>query len=150
MDENQRQTILKSIAVSSGCMGGNISTQDRHEAFRILEEFKSYNGRIPICITWLHQDVHVFNNSIDVTVSTKLYVLGILQSFVRSGYARLTQQDRLTLRHAVLMAARQLAPSLVTEETRIMGNKIASLLADLMVRDFPQRWTTFFRTCTFP
>jgi hypothetical protein len=42
-----------------------------------------------------------------------------------------------------LTAARQHAPAKSRiPEARILGNKIASLLAGLVVRDFPQRWTS--------
>jgi hypothetical protein len=148
MDESQQQAVLKSIAVSTS-PSSSISPQDRQVAFQVLEAFKTYERRIPAGIAWLHQERHVWEN-IDITIATKLYVLSILQSFLQKGYAGLQESDRLALRHAVLTAARQLAPLPSSEENRILGNKLASLLAGLMVRDFPQRWTTFFRDVFVP
>jgi Exportin 1-like protein len=148
MDESQQHTVLKSIAVST-CPSSNISPQDRQVAFQVLEAFKAYEGRIAVCIVWLHQERHMWEN-IDITIATKLYVLGILQAFLQKGYASLQESDRLALRHAVVTAARQLAPLPSDEENRILGNKLASLLAGLMVRDFPQRWTTFFQDIFIP
>lgn len=148
MDESQQQAVLKSIAVSTS-PSSSISPQDRQVAFQVLEAFKTYERRIPAGIAWLHQERHVWEN-IDITIATKLYVLSILQTFLQKGYAGLQESDRLALRHAVLTAARQLAPLPSSEENRILGNKLASLLAGLMVRDFPQRWTTFFRDVFVP
>lgn len=148
MDEHQQQAVLKSIAVST-TYSPNVAPQDRQLAFQVLEQFKAYDGRIPACIAWLHQERHVWEN-VDITVATKLYVLSILQTFLVKGYATLQEADRLALRHAVLTAARQLAPLPSLEENRILGNKLASLLAGLMVRDFPQRWTSFFQDVFVP
>lgn len=147
MDESQQQTVLKSIAVSTS--SANVAPQDRQQAFQVLEQFKAYEGRIPACIALLHQERHVYEN-LDISVATKLYALSVLQTFLQKGYANLQEPDRLALRHAVLTAARQLAPLPSLEENRILGNKIASLLAGLMVRDFPQRWTTFFQDVFVP
>jgi hypothetical protein len=148
MDESQQQTVLKSIAVSTS-HSTIVAPQDRQQAFQVLEQFKAYELRIPACIAWLHQERHVWEN-VDITVATKLYILSILQTFLQKGYAQLQESDRLALRHAVLTAARQLAPLPSSDENRILGNKIASLLAGLMVRDFPQRWTTFFQDVFVP
>ena len=148
MDDNQQQTVLNSIAVSTS-LSSTVSQQDRQVAFQVLEEFKAYEGRIPACIAWLNQEKHVWGDA-DITIATKLYILGILLTFLQKGYAGLQEADRLALRHAVLTAARQLAPLPSSEENRILGNKLASLLAGLMVRDFPQRWTTFFQDVFVP
>jgi hypothetical protein len=148
MDESQQQAVLKSIAVSTS-PSGNTSPQDRQVAFQVLEAFKSYDGHIPAGIVWLHQERHVWEN-IDITIATKLFVLSILQTFLQKGYAGLQESDRLAFRRAVLTAARQLAPLPSSEENRILGNKLAALLAGLMVRDFPQRWTTFFKMSLSP
>lgn len=148
MDESQKQTVLRSIAVST-YTSPIISSQDRQRAFQVLEEFKNYSERISVCIVWLHQERHIWEG-VDITIATKLYVLSIMQTFLQKGYASLQESDRLALRHAVLTAARQLAPLPSGEVNRILGNKIASLLAGLMVRDFPQRWTAFFQDVFVP
>jgi hypothetical protein len=53
--------------------------------------------------------------------------------------------DRAALRQSVLAAAKQL---IVTEPAssdgrRIVASKIANVLANFAIRDFPQRWMTF-------
>lgn len=151
MDDQQQQTVLKSVAISSGLGGGGVSSQDMQMAFRVLEEFKAFEGKIPVCIGWLHQERLVLENVVDVTVPAKLFASSLLETFLVKGYARLGENDRLALRHAVLVAARQVAPLSASEESsRILGNKLAVLLAGLMVRDFPQRWTTFFQDVFSP
>ncbi len=103
------------------------------------------------------------NTTVDITASTKLYTLGVLQSFLKTDYAKLgNESDRLALRNAVLVSARQLlkrssegasanangatsTPTTQIEENenRFLAVKIAALITDIATRDFPQRWTTF-------
>ena len=98
---------------------------------------------------------------VDVTVSTKLYALSIIKDFLKLDYNNLNVNDRLQLRTSILVAAQQLCTitstgnnitnsnnnsgggSKMDPSTRILAVKIASLLADLALREFPQRWTTF-------
>ena len=147
----QEETLLQAIAISS--LGGQVvSQQDRHTAFQVLTDFKKFDGRIPICLAWLEQERilrHVAPQpqqptvDNDITVSTKLFALDVLQDFLKTRYSQLEPSDRMALRQAVLTAARQLAPTpSKVVEARILGNKLAALLAGLVVRDFPQRWTT--------
>ena len=142
MDDNQQQTILRSIAISSGFLNAT-NPGDLQVAYQVLESFKKYNGRINLCVGWLHQD-HLALGETDVTIPAKLYALTIIDTFLDSSYSKLMENERLELRHAVLIAARQIAPAPIVHEARILGNKLASIIAALMVRDFPQRWTTFF------
>jgi Exportin 1-like protein len=142
MDDNQQDTVLRSIALSSGFI--HVSNQnDRQVAFQVLEDFKKYDGSISLCIGWLLQERLGLGDT-DITVPTKLYALTIIDKFLQTSYTKLGETERLQLRHAVLTASRQLAPAPIVNEGRILGNKLASILAALMVRDFPQRWTTFF------
>lgn len=142
MDDNQQERVVQSIAVSSGFV--NIANpNDRQVAFQVLEDFKKYDGSIAVCIGWLHQE-RLGICETDVTVPVKLYALTIIDGFLQTSYSKLIETERLQLRHAVLTAARQIAPAPIVNEARILGNKLASILAALMVRDFPQRWTTFF------
>eukprot|EP00550_Attheya_septentrionalis_P000795 CAMPEP_0198290488 /NCGR_PEP_ID=MMETSP1449-20131203/8336_1 /TAXON_ID=420275 /ORGANISM="Attheya septentrionalis, Strain CCMP2084" /LENGTH=1467 /DNA_ID=CAMNT_0043988997 /DNA_START=193 /DNA_END=4596 /DNA_ORIENTATION=+ len=148
MDENQRQSLLRSISISSGVLANPaaVSSQERAGAYQNLEQFKLYPGRIPACIELLTGEQFCVEAGVDLTVPTKLYALGVLQDFLKTGYARCEAHDRLSLRGAVLTAARQLASAASEQNSnnsRILGNKIASLLSDIVVRDFPQRWTTF-------
>lgn len=150
MDQNQQETVLRAIALSSGV--GNIATisaQDRQTAFRILEDLKAFDGRITVCISWLQVERHILQN-LDITVPVKLYAASILETFLQKGYTQLNENDRLALRNAVLTASRQVAPLPISDDGRILGNKLASLLAGLMVRDFPQRWKTFFQDVFSP
>lgn len=147
MDGNQQQTILQAIAVSSL----NLYPQGQANALKVLEELKKFDGRIALCISWLTQERHSYGDH-DITVPTKLLLLEILHNFLRTGgYTNCDPNDRLTLRQAVLGAAKQYAPSSPSvAETRILGNKLASLIAGLVVRDFPQRWTNFVPEVLLP
>lgn len=146
--------------MSSSSSFGVISVQDRETAFRILEDFKMYDGRLPVCIAWLQQERVVVRNQqpngsnsqdgLEITVPTKLFALEIINGVMEKSYAKLNDNERLALRQAVLQAARQLAPLPVTDEARIMGKKLALLLAGLAVRDFPQRWPNFIQDMFSP
>ena len=140
MDANQEQTILRAIAVSSL----NLYPQEQATALKVLEDLKKFDGRIALCITWLSQERHVFGEH-DITIPTKLLLLEILYNFLRFGnYTNCDPNDRMRLRESILNASKMMAPKPpATAETRILGNKLASLLAGLVVRDFPQRWPGF-------
>jgi len=89
------------------------------------------------------------NAPLDVTVPGKLYALGVIQGFLKVGYNSLNESDRGQLRSSIVLAARQLAMPVngssqkMNDSTRILALKIAALLADLALREFPQRWQTF-------
>jgi hypothetical protein len=179
MDASQQETILRAIVISSSATyssggGGQqqqqqqpISQQDRLRAFQVLTDFKRYDGRIPVALTWLQQERHFHqqqqqlfgtttgsstsssnssdnNNLLDITIQTKLFALEIVHELLQTSYGKLSHEERLAVRRAVLTAARQQAPisSRRGDGSRILANKIALLLAGLVVRDFPQRWTT--------
>ena len=151
--------LLQAIAMSSSSSYGVISSQDRETAFRILENFKVYDGRLPVCISWLQQERLVILNQqvngtnpdgLEITVPTKLFALEILYGVMEKSYIKLGEGERLALRQALLQAARQLAPSHVSDEARILGKKLALLLAGLAVRDFPQRWPSFIQDMFSP
>jgi hypothetical protein len=149
----EEDTILRAIAISSSTVwsGQPISTNDRQAAFGVLEDFSKYPGRIPLCLKWLQQpppplpqqkskDESVVRTN-DSTVPPKLYAIEILAVFVKHQYAKLSEGERLELRKAALTAATVEASKARTDSS-ILSNKLASLLAALVVRDFPQRWTT--------
>lgn len=148
MNEPQLQSLLTAIAISSGLTSTSTTTpSQRSSAFQALEQFQSYPGRIAACLHLLSQPALIFRldanaTAIDVTTPAKLYALGILQEFLKKGYAASSEEERLHLRSSILGAARGLA--LASEaDSRILSMKIAALLADLAVREFPQRWGTF-------
>ena len=156
MNESQRQSLLSAIAISSGVagLGHNITQQQRSEAFTNLEQFKAYPGRVAACVEMIGCTTLQFsgpnNTPIDVTVPGKLYALGVIQEFLKVGYNTLNESDRGQLRTSIVLAARQLSsmPEMTTsikinDSTRILALKIAVLLADLALREFPQRWQTF-------
>lgn len=156
MNDIQRHSLLTAIAVSSGVAGvGAVTHQQRAEAFSNLEEFKNYPGRVAACVELigcgdaLRINGCPGNAAVDVAVPAKLYALGVLRDFLRVEYTGLNDSDRAQLRSNVLAAARQLAvPSsdVATPDDaskRILATKIAALLADLALREFPQRWGTF-------
>ena len=85
MDEIQRQSLLQSIAISSGVATGPLSQQQRTEAFQTLEEFKKYQGRIPIALQLLGQPSDQPHMSVvpgglapvNVMTQTRLYSLTV-------------------------------------------------------------------------
>lgn len=89
--------------------------------------------------------------AVDVTVPAKLYALGLIQEFLKVGYSSLSDSDRIQLRSSILVAARQLVVpptgsgggTYDEASKRILAMKIASLMADLALREFPQRWESF-------
>jgi hypothetical protein len=143
MDPQQQATILRAIAVSS-IHSPSFTQNDRRAAFQTLEELKKYEGRIPLVLQWLLTDRHVCEQH-DITIQTKLLSLEIISSLMQKGYSNLSEQDRFQIRDTVLKAARLAAasPAGVDQEARIFGRKLAAILAGLVLRDFPQRWTTF-------
>ena len=145
MDPQQQQhsAILRAIAVSSIYSPG-FTANDRQAAFQTLEEFKKYGGRVQLVLQWLLAERHIYEQH-DITIQTKLMALEILASFLEKGYSNLSEQDRLQLREIVLKSARLTvaSPLGTNQESRIFGKKLAVILAGLVLRDFPQRWTTF-------
>ena len=152
MNEPQIQSLLAAIAISSG-LSPNITPSQRTSAFDALEQFKSYTGRIGGCVELIGRpslSLDVETTSIDVTTPTKLFCLGLIQEFLKTGYSTLEEGDRIQLRTSILLSARQLATTDTSSlnasaeaELRILSMKVASLLADVAVREFPQRWNNF-------
>lgn len=144
--------LLRAIYASSsgqwGTTGQLITHDERQQAFRVLQDFSQrYDGRVPLALEWLQTPTLTLATPaepLDVTMPAKLYACEIVaDSLKKSQYAQWSEPDRLRLRQAVMVAAQQRARqpiSIIT--TNPLANKLASLLAELVVRDFPQRWTT--------
>jgi hypothetical protein len=161
----QKEAILRAIAVSSLHLP-QFTQHHRHQAFQILEEFKKFPGRVPFSIELLLQEhKHIYSEGgggkdaatvgggrHDITLSTKLLALEILDNFLVTGYSKCSEHDRIVLRQAVLQAARTLtaaSSSAAAANTdgefsaaRILARKLAVILKGIVLRDFPQRWTT--------
>jgi hypothetical protein len=140
----EEETILRAILISSSTTwsGQAIAATDRQAAFGVLNDFSNFSGRIPMCLQWLPQPQLVVAGN-DCTLSAKLYACELLSAFLKSSYNKLQpqSQERLQLRHAVLQAS-QIESIREITDSRILANKLASLLAAILVREFPQRWTT--------
>ena len=169
MDNNQKLTLLRAIAIStasSPIIIPLITPQSRSEAYNTLQQFKQFDRRVDIILELLKMErisLPLNNMEIDITAATKLYMLSVLQSFLKVQYSKLSNEnDRLAIRHALLFAARELlsrninmsqttasnandqtALATMESETRFLAVKVAALIADIVTRDFPQRWTTF-------
>ena len=160
MDNNQKLTLLRAIAIStaySPIIIPLITPQSRSEAYSTLEQFKRFERRIDIILELLKMEsivIPINDASVDITAATKLYMLSVLQGFLKVQYAKLTNEnDRLAIRHALVLSARELLSRSINShsqqrsqdenETRFLAVKIAALIADIAIRDFPQRWTTF-------
>ena len=161
INDAQQETILSAIVVSSSThwAGQPISSEERRGAFQALQDFSTqFEGRVPVALQWLQQpQLFAGNGTIDCTIPAQLYACEILLSCLNDKskkYAQWQESDRLQLRQAVMIAAqRQAQAPLVnsrdgstgsssTSTALPLANKLASLLSALMVRDFPQRWTT--------
>lgn len=147
--QQQQQVLLRAVALSSLHLPG-YAADDHRAAYAILEQLKTYAGRIPLCIAWLQEPRrHVYRDPTslplqehDVTTATKLLALDLLDQFLWTGlYAKCTDRERADLRAAVLQAGRLLTGSSAVE-TRILARKVAVVLKGLILRDFPQRWQT--------
>ena len=141
--QQQEETVLRAIVISSSntWSGQPIATSDRQTAFSVLSEFSNFQGRVPMILNWLQQQQLIAGGNNDCTVAAKLYSCELLSSLLKTGYNKLEEKERLTLRMALVTAARQVSQRTITD-SRILPNKLASLLAALIVRDFPQRWNT--------
>ncbi|KAG7369890.1 Exportin 1-like protein [Nitzschia inconspicua] len=147
---SQQEAILRAIYISSsgqwGTTGQPITSPERQQAFQVLQDFSTnFDGRVPLSLDWLQTPTLSLvtpAEPLDVTMAAKLYACEIVaESLKKSQYTKWSEQDRLRLRQAVLVAAQHRAQQPVST-TNPLANKLASLLADLVVRDFPQRWTT--------
>lgn len=141
--DSQEETILRAIVISSSSSwsGQPIAPSDRQTAYSVLDEFSKFQGRLPMCLSWLQKPQLIVGGNNDCTVAAKLFACETLAKMLKTDYSKLPEKDRLTLRGALLTAARQQAQNPIIDP-RVLPNKLASLLAALMVRDFPQRWTT--------
>ena len=161
IDPAQQETILSAIVVSSSThwAGQPISSEERRRAFTALQDFSTqFDGRVPVALEWLQQSqLSVANGTIDCTIPAQLYACEILSACLNDKskkYAHWQEGDRLTLRQAVMVACQRQAQaplvdprdgstkSSTTSTSLPLANKLASLLSALLVRDFPQRWTT--------
>lgn len=132
------------------------SSEGLNAARRVLSvsiELLSRNSHL----VYLEKDATTTNGSssssstvVDVTTPTKLYALGCIMDFIATRFYTdtLTDLDRAALRQSVLTAARQLiiveAPSSEGKGSRrIIASKISNVLANFVIRDFPQRWMMF-------
>jgi len=158
--------ILHAIAVSSGVAVGG----DQRQAFAVLQRLQENRSQqqqqqVQLALQWLQTPVIVYNNTYDVTTPTKLLALQLIQTFLETPglYVNLSQTDREALRHSLLQAAHVVvvwneqeqqktdsqtgnsstSMPATSSNARILVKKIAAILEELVIRDFPQRWTTF-------
>lgn len=140
---SEEETVLRAIVISSSdkWSGQPITLADRQQANGILANFASFDGRIQLSLKWLQLPQVIAGGNNDCTLSAKLYACEILAGVFKSKYATLSDQEKGTIRAALLNVAQQQAGLAITD-SRILANKVASLIAGLVVRDFPQRWNT--------
>lgn len=131
MDSHQLSLVFQAVAVSS--LPG-FSTEERKTAFGILQELKKFHGRMRLCMSWLLQSPHLYEQH-DITLAVKLLALEIMDNFLETGYSQCTEPERLELRRCVLTTS--LAQH---TQDRVLSRKIAAVLKGLVLRDFPQRW----------
>jgi len=149
------------IAISSSSSPKIIASttaQSRADALHTLEQFKRYDGRMAVALEFLQSERHVVHlddgERIDITAAIKLFSLGILDSYLRNVFSNASESDRLTFRSSISMATHKLVQGAATiendpvgnvieTENRMLGMKLAAILADIALREFPQRWPSF-------
>jgi hypothetical protein len=164
--QQQHDIILRAIYVSSSGTwptGELITSAERQQGFTILQDFSSshYTGRIQLCLQWLQQTSLQFystNGQVDCTIPAKLYACEIISDCLRKlHYSQWNENDRIQLRTSILIASKYQAVAPIINDqnnnnnvnnnnnssTSVpLANKLSSLLAELIIRDFPQRWNT--------
>jgi hypothetical protein len=140
---SQEETVLRAVVISSSnaWSGQPVSASDRQTAFSVLAEFATFQGRVPLCLNWVQKPQLIVGGNNDCTLPAKLFACEILAALFKTEYSKLSEKERWTIRASLLAAARQQAEIPITDP-RILANKLASILAALVVRDFPQRWAT--------
>jgi len=148
MDENQYYTVLACVALSVGAIPSSTvtvaatqSSYNREDAFHLLESFRTSPNVAQSCITLIGARSHIFE-AVDVTGPTKLYALQCLHKFVKSSYSSLASTDASSLRDAVLRSIAEHG-KVGHNGSDFVGSKMSGLLGELVLRDFPQRWTNF-------
>ena len=170
--QQQQDTILRAIYVSSSGTwpdGQLITSTERQQGYTILQEFSSsqYTGKIQLCLQWLQQTSLQFYSSstngqqqvVDCTIAAKLYACEIISDCLKKlHYSQWNENDRIQLRTSILIASKyQAIAPIINDSSQYnnlisnnnnsstsvpLANKLSSLLAELMIRDFPQRWST--------
>ena len=99
MDNNQKLTLLRAIAIStasSPIIIPLITPQSRSEAYNTLQQFKQFDRRVDIILELLKMErisLPLNNMEIDITAATKLYMLSVLQSFLKVQYSKLSNEN---------------------------------------------------------
>jgi hypothetical protein len=151
-------TLFQAVAFSSLPLP-HVTSQDRQAAFRVLQEFAVYPGRIALALSWLnHAQPHTFENH-DITTAIHLLSLQILTDYLSSkqyhpplpssstpsaasavvGYANAPRQEQTQFRQAIAQVCCRVA-SQPWRRDSIVAKKLASLWEQLLLREFPQRW----------
>lgn len=140
---SEEETVLRAIVISSSdkWSAQPITQADRQAANVILSNFATFDGRIQLSLKWLQLPQVIAGGNNDCTLSAKLYACELLAGIFKSKYTTLSGQEKGTIRAALLSQARQQARLAITD-SRVLANKVASLIAGIVVRDFPQRWNT--------
>ena len=138
MDTNQYNLILSAVSISANPhLVSDPATKQK--AFTLLSQFKSSDNAAVSAFQLLdHPHPHQYNG-LDVTPHMKLYALQCLLSSISQHYSKQPESARQHFKNKIL---EQIATT--TETDKLIHPKLASLLADLTLRDFPQRWPTFF------
>jgi len=85
------------------------------------------------------------NNNVDITLQTKLYALECLKTFIDECHSNFSQSHREAFRNRVLQViVATFDASTPPTYQNILCSKFGPVLADLILRDFPQLWTTLF------
>ena len=139
MDAAQYQLIVSAIAVSANPHLSSAS--DSAAASSLLDSFASSDIVALASTQLLSSDrPHVYGNQ-DVTPVVKLFSLLCLKNYVAKDYAKSDAAARLDFRNAVCTVCAKLTPE---PNDTLIAPKLASLLADIVLNDFPQRWPSFF------
>ena len=150
MDPNQYRLILDAVWV---CSNPPPHTPDAHKAAHgMLEMFKYQNkesgmDRMEAANNFFHllDSQSHSNNNVDITLQTKLYALECLKTFIDECHSNFSQSHREAFRNRVLQViVATFDASTPPTYQNILCSKFGPVLADLILRDFPQLWTTLF------
>ena len=139
MDQSQYSLIVRAIAVSANPLLASVS--DRNDASSLLDQFASSDLASTASTQLLSMDVHQFGPS-NVTAVVKLFSLLVLKKYVEKSYAGLGDVERADFRNAIMSVVARLSSS--EQNDMLIAPKLSSLLADIVLNDFPQRWESFF------
>ncbi|GMH73757.1 hypothetical protein TrST_g13794 [Triparma strigata] len=136
MDSQQYNLLLSAVAISANpTLATDVNVKE--QAFTLLSQFKTSNNAAAAAFSILHSSTpHLYNGNHDVSAQMKLYALLCLLYTTHNSYSSYSDENRTAFRTQVLQVIAG-----AKETDIIIVPKLATLLADISIRDFPNRWS---------